>query len=88
MEKKITLKICVGTYSYIMGGAALMSLSDELPADIKDQVKVEAAVSLPGCEEDGKIKPPFVEINGKVMGEATAEKIIEEIRKELAVSVN
>lgn len=75
MKDLINIRICVGTYSYIMGGAQLMNLKEEMPEEWRDQVKIDAAVSLPGCDEKA-MSPPFVEINGKLMCNASIEKII------------
>lgn len=80
MKEKIKIRICVGTYSYIMGGAELMNIIEEIPEQWKELVKVDAAVSLSGCDEKTMI-PPFVEVNGILMCDASQEKIIYEIEK-------
>ena len=80
MKEKIHIRICVGTYSYIMGGAELMNLNEEIPEPWQDRVKIDAAVSLPGCNEK-TMTPPFVEINGELMCDASKEKILSEIEK-------
>jgi len=72
---KIAIRICVGTYSYIMGGAELMNLQNDLPDEWKDKVKVDAVVGFEGREEG--LQPPFVEINGHIMAEANQDKIIQ-----------
>jgi NADH:ubiquinone oxidoreductase subunit E len=80
MEKKIKLKICVGTYCFVMGGNELKEIKNQLPADLKDKVYVEASVCL-GCDAKGiEQKPPYVEIDGYLMPEANAEKIINYLR--------
>jgi len=75
MDKKVHIRICVGTYSYIMGGAELMNLKEEIPEHFQDKLKIDAVVSLPNCDEK-TMKPPFVEINGELMCEANYEKIL------------
>ena len=80
MKEKVHIRICVGTYSYIMGGAELMNLNEEIPEKYKDIVKIDAAVSLPNCDEK-TMSPPFVEINGELMCDASTEKILSEIEK-------
>lgn len=80
MNHKIHIRICVGTYSYIMGGAELMNLQEEIPEQWKELVKVDAAVNLPGCDEK-TMSPPFVEVNGVLMCEASKEKILQEIER-------
>lgn len=83
MTKEVKVKICVGTYSYIMGGSELISLKDELPEQLKDKVTFEGATELKGCNENSGAKPPFAEVNGKVIHKATKQKIISAIEQEL-----
>jgi len=80
MEKKIKVKICVGTQCYVMGNHELKDIKDQLPADLRDKVYVEAAVCL-GCDTlKGKPQPPYVEVNGTLIPQASSEKIVEYIR--------
>lgn len=81
MNKKVNVTINVGTYSYVMGGADLAKLEEMLPAAIKDQVEIRGAVELPGCSG---LKPPFVQVNNTLIAEANYDKIIAQIKKELA----
>ena len=77
MEKKIRIKICVGTQCYVMGNHELKDLKDQLPEDLKSKVYVEAAVCL-GCDTlNAKPLPPYVEVNGKLISQATRGKIVE-----------
>ncbi len=80
MSDKIHIRICVGTYSYIMGGAELMNLKEEIPEKYQELVKIDAAVSLPNCDEK-TMKPPFVEINGELICEASKETILLKIQE-------
>jgi len=85
MEKKtenpIKIKICVGTYCYVMGGHELRELKTKLPAHLAPKVTVEASVCL-GCNELGEDpKPPYAEINGTLMSEASVQKIIDVLEK-------
>jgi len=85
MSKEIKVKICVGTYSYVMGGAELINLKDELPSDLEKKVSIEGAIELKGCDEQSNAKPPFAEVNGRIIEKATKEKLISEIYKELSI---
>lgn len=79
-DKKLSVKICVGTYCYVMGGSKLTNLKSQLPADLKDEVYVEASVCL-GCDKmTSDPKPPYAEVNGKLIEKADIEKIISELR--------
>lgn len=77
MEKKIKVKICVGTQCYVMGNHELKDLKDQLPDDLKQKVYVEAAICL-GCDIlKDKPQPPYVEIDGILMPQANQQKIID-----------
>jgi len=81
MEKKIKVRICVGTYCFVMGNHDLKDLKDNLPHDLKDKVYIEGVVCL-GCDKKKEApQPPYVEVNGKLIAKANLEKIVEELRK-------
>ncbi|MEA3504113.1 MAG: hypothetical protein U9R32_02840 [Bacteroidota bacterium] len=86
MKQTITVKIGVGTYSSVMGGAELIELADHLPEEIKDFVKVEGAVCIKGCEDESGKTPPFASVNEKIIEQATIGNIIATIREELKSS--
>jgi NADH:ubiquinone oxidoreductase subunit E len=78
--KKLNVKICVGTYCYVMGGSKLNNLKSQLPDDLKEEVYVEASVCL-GCDKmTSDPKPPYAEVNGKLIEKANLEKIITALR--------
>ncbi len=88
MEKKIKVRICVGTQCYVMGNHELKDLKDQLPAEIREKVYVEAAVCL-GCDTLGsKPLPPYVEVNGKLIAQANREKIVEYLYSVMNVQSN
>lgn len=79
-DKKFNVKICVGTYCYVMGGSKLTNLKSQLPDDLKDDVYVESSVCL-GCDKmTSDPKPPYAEINGKLIEKADLDKIISALR--------
>lgn len=81
MEKKIKVKICVGTQCYVMGNHELKDLKNQLPADLKEKVYVEGSVCL-GCDNLTERKqPPYVEINGELIGKADFESIVSRLRE-------
>jgi len=60
-----------------MGNHELKDLKDKLPENLRDRVYVEAAVCL-GCDTlKSKPQPPYVEIDGKLIPQATYEKIVD-----------
>ncbi len=81
--KKINVKICLGTTCYVMGASDLQMIKEYLPETIASNVLLNGSPCLDYCfnqEEYGK--PPFVEVNGKILGEATIEKVTDVIKKE------
>ncbi|TAJ15368.1 hypothetical protein DMA11_01645 [Marinilabiliaceae bacterium JC017] len=79
----ITIKICCGTMCYIMGGAELHLLKEHLPAHIAPLVKIEGASCLGVCQDDNEDRPPCVMINDELIPNATIQKIITHITKQL-----
>ncbi len=74
MEKKIKVKICVGTQCYVMGNHELKDLKNQLPADLKEKVYVEGSVCL-GCDNLTERKqPPYI-------GKADFESIVSRLRE-------
>ncbi|MDZ7776248.1 MAG: monomeric [FeFe] hydrogenase [Bacteroidales bacterium] len=79
---KINVKICLGTTCYVMGASDLQMMKEFLPENLADKVLLCGSPCLDYCfEQEVNGKPPFVEINGKVLGEATIEKVTELIKK-------
>jgi NADH:ubiquinone oxidoreductase subunit E len=82
MKRTVKVKICVGTYSYVMGGAELLEIEKRLPGHLSGRVEVEGAIEMQGVDEN-TMNPPFVSVNGKIIPEATDQKVIQAIEKEL-----
>ena len=82
MEKKIEVKICVGTYSYVMGGADLMDIEKNFSPNLLASVKISGATDIPGVDEK-KMKPPYASVNNLIITEATETKILQAIENEL-----
>lgn len=81
MDKKIKVRVCVGTHCYVMGNHELKDIKDQLPADLKESVFVEGSVCL-GCEKmDRKPQHPYVEVDGKLIENASLEKVISYLRE-------
>lgn len=78
---KIELKICVGTLCYVMGGAELYDVIDNLPPELKEQIEIAFSSCSGWCEE--KQEPPFVELNGKKIGGVTKSVLLQKINEEL-----
>lgn len=83
MVDKILVEICVGTYAWVMGGSKLADLEEYIPAEWRSYVEVKGVISLPGCDEEGSLKPPFVAVDGKIIESATIPLVLDEIKKAL-----
>lgn len=76
MNDKIRITICTGTACFVMGGSDLLLLEEQLPESLKEHVHITASTCIDVCQEDDQGKPPFVEIDGVVMSEASIPKIV------------
>ena len=82
---KVKVKVCLGTTCFVMGSANLQELSELIPQKYGDLVSVEGSPCLGLCSIDWEFsKAPYVKVNEEIVKEATIEKIIEAIDKELA----
>ena len=86
MTNKVEIKICVGTTCYVKGNREIKRALENLPSGIVDHVKVRGIIDLDGCETKKKDGHPYVEVNGRIIKEATAEKVIAAINEELMVN--
>ena len=77
---KIKVEICCGTACYLLGAANLMSIEDDIPADMRDKVEVEARTCLELCERENLGGAPYVRINGsEILALATREKVLDRL---------
>ena len=77
---KVKVEICCGTACYLLGAANLMSIEDEIPAEFRDKVEVEARTCLELCEKENLGGAPYVRINDtEIMSQATPEKLLTRI---------
>ncbi len=81
MDKKIKIRVCVGTHCYVMGNQNLKDIKDQLPGDLREKVQVEGAVCL-GCEKlTTKPKHPYIEVDGTLIENASLSSVTEYLRK-------
>ncbi|WMM23980.1 NAD(P)H-dependent oxidoreductase subunit E [Tissierella sp. MB52-C2] len=74
MEVKV--KICMGTHCTMMGNLNLEENLERLQLEYPDQIEIEAVKCLKYCENN---KAPVVELNGKIITNASAEIVMSEI---------
>jgi len=83
--KRHVVTICTGTACFVMGGSELLLLEEQLPDDLKAVTDIEGSPCLETCKRSGYGKTqsdhaPFVQIDGEVMEQASAQKIIDHLR--------
>lgn len=83
--EKVSVKVCLGTTCFVMGSANLQELIEIVPAKYGDKVDVSGVPCLGLCSVDWEFsKAPYVKVNNEVIKEATVEKVLNEIDKQLA----
>ncbi len=84
-NKKITVRVCVGTTCFVMGGANLQELNDIIPRKYGDKAEVLGSNCLGLCSINWEYsKAPYVKIDEDVVSEATTEKVLAELDKKIA----
>ncbi|WP_353093178.1 NAD(P)H-dependent oxidoreductase subunit E [Tissierella praeacuta] len=76
----VNVKICMGTHCAMMGNLNLQESIENLQSEYPGKIEIEAVKCLKYCENN---KAPVVEINGKIITNASAEKIISQILEEV-----
>ena len=73
----IKIEICCGTACYLLGAANMMNIEEQLPAEWRGKVEVEAKTCLELCERENLGGAPYVRINDtEIMSQATPEKLL------------
>ena len=76
----IHLQICQGTTCYIMGAAQLASACLQLPADVRDKVRVTGCRCLGLCRDGAFGDAPYVKIDDEILARATLECVLAALR--------
>ncbi len=80
---KLEVQICVGTTCYVMGASHLQDLEIYLPEELRERVSVTGAACLNACRSGNYLAAPFVKVGDVMVNEATATKVIEEVKRQL-----
>ena len=81
---KLSVKVCVGTTCFVMGGSELMELKDIIPARYKDKVDLSGIPCLELCSKQGEFsQAPYVTVGDEVVTQATVDKVLALIDKKL-----
>lgn len=82
--EKITVKVCLGTTCFVMGGSNLQILSEIIPKKYGDKVEVSGSPCLGLCAIKMEYaKAPYVKVNNDIIEEATVEKVVAAIDKKI-----
>ena len=84
MDKKISVKVCLGTTCFVMGQEILQELIDVVPRKYGDKVEVVGVPCLRLCSIDWEFsKAPYVKVDDIIIKEATVEKVLSAIEEKL-----
>lgn len=82
--KKIEVRVCLGTTCFVMGSSNLQNLTELIPQKFDDKVEVVGSPCLGVCSTNWEYsKAPYVKVNDTIVQEATVDKVIEEIERQL-----
>ena len=81
---KVNVKVCLGTTCFVMGSSNLQELLELVPRKYGEDVDVSGSPCLGLCSIDWEFsKAPYVKVNDEVIKEATVEKVLAAIDREL-----
>ena len=82
--EKISVKVCLGTTCFVMGGSNLQELNDIVARKYGDKVEVMGSNCLGLCSINWEYsRAPYVKVDEEVVCEATVEKVLAAIEKKL-----
>ena len=82
--EKISVKVCLGTTCYVMGGSNLQELHEIIPRRFGEKVEVVGSPCLGLCSIKWEFsKAPYVKVDEDVIEEATVDKVLDVIEKKL-----
>lgn len=85
--EKISVKVCLGTTCFVMGGANLQELIEIIPRKYGNKVEVSGSQCLGMCSIQWNYsKAPYVKIDDEIIEEATVEKVLAAIDRKLGVT--
>ena len=76
----VSVEICSGTACYIMGGANLLTVADELRVDELKKVEISASTCMDECNECAD-ECPYAKVNGELIPKANMTVLVEKIRE-------
>lgn len=84
--EKISVKVCLGTTCFVMGGANLQELIEIIPRKYGDKVEVSGSPCLGMCSIQWNYsRAPYVKVDDDMVEEATVEKVLDVVDKKLGL---
>lgn len=80
---KITVKVCLGTTCFVMGGSELQDMAELLPKDWREYVDFAPQTCLDKCKNFKEMKPPFVYVGDELVTEATVKKVFDVVETKI-----
>jgi NADH:ubiquinone oxidoreductase subunit E len=87
LDSIIQVEICCGTMCYIMGGADLLLLKEQLPAEWAKKVQIKGVSCTETCLAAQAKRHPLVTIDGTQIENASINKLITHIQSILTNDV-
>ncbi|HPN29972.1 MAG TPA: (2Fe-2S) ferredoxin domain-containing protein [bacterium] len=69
------IKICLGTCCHLLGNYEIIEKLEERGLNNKKNIEIIAATCLNYCK-DAELKPPFIEIDGQIIQNATIDAVV------------
>lgn len=85
---QVKITICVGTACYVLGGAELLGMMDQLTEKFGDRVMCEGSPCLGFCKLSRNNKAPFAVVNNKLLEETTPESLMKAVEEALSEEQN
>ena len=87
MDKKIDVKICLGTTCFVSGSHNIQELMDIVPKKYGDLVEVTGVPCMQLCSIDWQAaKSPYAKVDDEIIKEATVEKVLAVIDSKLKIA--
>ena len=80
---RVKVSICTGTTCFLMGGAHLLTFDEMLDPCTAQEVELVGSHCLGLCSSEENGRPPFVKVNDHIICDATLNKVLDKVRKEI-----
>jgi len=82
--EKVSVRVCLGTTCFVMGASNLQELMEIIPKKYNEKVDISGVPCLGLCSIDWEYsRAPYVKVNKEIVFNATVEKVLIEIERQL-----